>query len=197
MTGSVCPIFNDNLKLKCGTEAQNIELQIAVANMRTSLRQYLEDAQPTDELAELCLRELINSIQKVRVQKNLKGTQMTSQPRVPTFESMGSDPDDLDFSKCSIMAYAQKGDDNTLLRDLDLRGDEEDYPNTDWNPIFRLMGDKMSELHDWGFNKDLTEAVGYDSDENLLQDLEGQKKEAATQKWKQSAVGIDSEMTDF
>jgi hypothetical protein len=197
-TGSVCPIFNDKLILECGTEAQNIKLQMAVANMRRALRQYLEDAKPTDELLEVRLRGLINSIQKVRKQKNPKRVPKAPQPRLSAFGQMVSEPDDLDFEKCSIVADASSEDGNALLRDYETAEEREENEGPELCQAFDLTADDMFKPYDWGFEEYSTEAVDYDRDgELLLQGPEDSMIQRVTPKGKQADVGTDSEMTYF
>jgi hypothetical protein len=192
-TGSVCPIFNDKLKLEHGTEAQNIELQVAVRDIRIALRQYLEDAQPTDDLSERCLRDLINSIQEVRKQKDPKEIQKNPQPRLPVSEKMVSEPEDIDFRKCSIIGGPQRGANNKLSLGHSSIYDEEDHLDIGSDRCFHLASDETSERNDWSSIKDLFEAML--SGDLSLQDPDDQTKQTITSKGKEAVVDIDREMT--
>lgn len=157
-----------------------MQLQVAIANLHTATRHYHQDFQLPDGSAGSILRGLIDPDQEVRGSEVL--------PEV----------DDLDFDNCSIVAEAQMGDGNALLRHHETPEERDEDMGPDSCRAFDLTADDMFEPYDCGFEKYSVEVVDYKRDgELLLQELEDSIKQPVTPKGKQSDVNTDSDMTDF
>jgi len=175
----VFPNPGDKGKQRQKASSQDIQLQIAVANLHIATRHYHQDFQRADGSVGSILRSLIDPNQEV------KGLDVA--PEV----------DDLDFDKCSIVAEAQSGEGNALLRDHETAEEREDYMGPEISQAFDLTADDRFEPYDWDFEKSSTEVVDYKRDGGfLLQELENLIKQPVTPKGKQADVDTDSDMTD-